>query len=318
MKESEEYRIHTVEPTVKEKKAATMPEVDQMQLSRKALLQNGILRLQKAGIEDAATDAWLIYEAVFQCNRAEHFLYCDEMASVSRSNEFSALIKERLKRIPVQQLLHQAWFYGRVFYVDEHVLIPRQDTETLVEAVLERISPADRILDLCTGSGCILLTILAEQKRSGEDCVGIDLSEQALAVARKNASHLKIHAQLIQSDLFENIEGRFDVITANPPYIKSDVIDTLEPEVSEHESRLALDGAEDGLAFYRRIAACAAEYLNPEGILAMEIGYDQGAAVMEILASHQWNQIECKKDPGGNDRVILAKCPKMEDVRHHV
>ena len=203
--------------------------------------------------------------------------------------------------------------------MDEHVLTPRQDTEVLVEEVLleagkmQAGSSRSRILDMCTGSGCILLALLSVLKEA--EGVGADLSEEALAVAAKNSRELGIPAVWKKSDLFADISGTYDIIVSNPPYIESHVVDSLMEEVRDHEPRMALDGTADGLYFYRRISGEAGEYLKPGGILAFEIGYNQGGPVRLMLQDAGYTEIRVVKDLAGLDRVVLGR-KKQEE--HHV
>ncbi len=195
----------------------------------KELLDSGILYLTGKGIEEAATDAWLLWEEVFQISRSWYFAHSDTEAEEQKARRYESLLEQRGQRIPLQHLTGKTWFYGLPFTVNEHVLIPRQDTEILVEEALKRAKSGMKILDMCTGSGCILLSVLS-------NCpsvmgTGVDLSEKALETARKNAADLKIKAEFLHSDLFKQVEGSFDLILSNPPYIRTDVIPTLMPEV---------------------------------------------------------------------------------------
>ena len=200
---------------------------------------------------------------------------------------------------------------GLDFYVNEHVLIPRPDTELLVEEAMLCISDGMRVLDLCTGSGCILLSLM--HYKNGIEGVASDISAEALAVAGQNAERLGLAGQIrfLESDLFEGLEGMgaFDAILSNPPYIPSADIATLMPEVREHEPGIALDGHEDGLYFYRRIIKDALPYLKLSGVLLLEIGYDQAEAVTGLLRETGYTRIEVKQDYGGHDRVVKAVRP---------
>lgn len=273
--------------------------------SLKELLDSGMLYLAGKGVEDAATDAWLLLEEVFQISRSWYFAHSDTVVSGEQSRKYEALIARRGQRIPLQHLIGKAWFYGLPFTVNEHVLIPRQDTEILVEQALKRVRPGMRILDMCTGSGCILLSVLANCE--GVSGLGVDLSEQALEVAKKNASDLKIEAEFCRSDLFEQVEGTFDLILSNPPYIRTDVIPTLMPEVRDHEPRMALDGKEDGLHFYRRILERTGDFLKPGGWLCFEIGYDQGEDLRRMMEMYGLEQIEIVRDLAGLDRTAVGR-----------
>lgn len=273
--------------------------------SMKDWLEYGIGFLEAHQIEDAKTDAWLLMEYTANINKSYYYMNMHEPMDAGDAEDYALLIHRRAEHIPVQYLIGEAWFYGRSFRVNESVLIPRQDTEILVEEALKRIRPGMHVLDLCTGSGCILLTVLKEAAVTG---VGSDISADALLVAELNRKRLNAQANWIQSDLFQEIGGSFDMILSNPPYIQTRVIEDLSPEVKDHEPHLALDGSEDGLLFYRRIVAETPEYLNPSGWLCMEIGYDQGDALRELLAgSGKYTNVEIVKDLSGLDRVALAQ-----------
>ena len=271
----------------------------------KELLDSGILYLTGKGIEEAATDAWLLLEEVFQISRSWYFAHSDTEAEEQKARRYESLLEQRGQRIPLQHLTGKTWFYGLPFTVNEHVLIPRQDTEILVEEALKRAKSGMKILDMCTGSGCILLSVLS-------NCpsvmgTGVDLSEKALETARKNAADLKIKAEFLHSDLFKQVEGSFDLILSNPPYIRTDVIPTLMPEVRDHEPWMALDGKEDGLYFYRKILEQAGAYLTPGGWLCFEIGYDQGEDLRALMRQQGLEQIEIVKDLAGLDRVAVGR-----------
>ena len=289
-----------------------------MQTHRELLLE-GRKTLEEAGIADSTTDAWLLMEYITGMTRASYFMRENEEMSREQAEKYREMIRRRAQHIPLQHITHEAWFYGLKFYVDEHVLTPRQDTEVLVEEVLleagkmQAGSSRSRILDMCTGSGCILLALLSVLKEA--EGVGADLSEEALAVAAKNSRELGIPAVWKKSDLFADISGTYDIIVSNPPYIESHVVDSLMEEVRDHEPRMALDGTADGLYFYRRISGEAGEYLKPGGILAFEIGYNQGGPVRLMLRDAGYTEIRVVKDLAGLDRVVLGR-KKQEE--HHV
>lgn len=289
-------------------RADAAPEVKMGEKDRKTLkelLDSGILYLTGKGIEEAATDAWLLLEEVFQISRSWYFAHSDTAAEEQKARRYESLLEQRGQRIPLQHLTGKTWFYGLPFTVNEHVLIPRQDTEILVEEALKRAKPGMKILDMCTGSGCILLSVLSNCPSATG--TGADLSEKALETARKNAADLKIEAEFLHSDLFEQVEGSFDLILSNPPYIRTDVIPTLMPEVRDHEPWMALDGKEDGLYFYRRILEQAGAYLVPGGWLCFEIGYDQGEDLRALMRQQALEQIEIVKDLAGLDRVAVGR-----------
>lgn len=261
--------------------------------------------LKQNHIKEYETDAWLLLENACQCTRND--LYMRGECSLTEEQEciYKDYLEMRLQRIPVQQILGVQCFCGLDFEVTPDVLCPRQDTEVLVEEALKKIAPGSKILDLCTGSGCILLSLLHLTK----DCrgTGVDLSEKALAVAERNARKLGLVCTFVHSDLFAKVEGVYDVIVSNPPYIATKEIEMLEPEVRDREPRMALDGKEDGLYFYRRIVDEAEVYLKPDGWLMFEIGYDQGRAVGEMMRTAGYGDVRVVKDLSGLDRVVLGK-----------
>lgn len=280
--------------------------------SYKELLEYGKVRLQEAEIEEYALDAWLLLEYVFQVSRTWYFVHENEMADTEKAEQYLEYIGERSRHVPLQQLTGEAYFYGMKFYVNEDVLIPRQDTEVLVEEVLKlsrTVFPEEKrkhlnILDVCTGSGCILLSLLSNLENAVG--TGVDLSEKALNVARINGRNLGIQAEWIHSNLFDKVQGKYDMIVSNPPYIKTSVIGELMDEVKYHEPKMALDGREDGLYFYRAMIREAEEYLNQGGILAFEIGYDQGESVSRLMREQGYSQVQVIPDLAGLDRCVTG------------
>lgn len=271
--------------------------------------EEGIERLKEAGIEEAGLDAWYLLEYVTGINRATYFADSNQEMKDSHRATYQALISERETRIPLQHLTGVQEFMGLEFRVNEHVLIPRQDTEILVETALEKINTKKplRVLDMCTGSGCILLSVLSYGRKKCEITgVGVDVSDKALQVAKENARNLQVDAEWIESDLFSGVSEKFDMILSNPPYIPSAVIKTLQPEVREHDPLLALDGKEDGLYFYRKIIEESRNYLQPGGWLIFEIGAEQGEAVSSYLKQNGFVQVVVKKDLTGLDRVVCG------------
>jgi release factor glutamine methyltransferase len=271
--------------------------------------EQGCRTLQAAGIEEAALDARLLLEAVCGTDRNDLLVHGEQPVAPEAEEKYLNWIRQRAEHIPLQQLTGEQGFMGLTFSVNEHVLIPRQDTEILVEEVLKELHDGMRVLDMCTGSGCILLSLL----HYSNDCegLGVDLSAEALEVAGRNV--LKVltpekaeHAHFLQSDLFEKVEGKFEIIVSNPPYIASAEVDRLMPEVRDHEPRMALDGTEDGLEFYRRIIAEAGQYLVSSGMLFFEIGYDQGQAVSELMREHGYREVQVVQDYAGLDRVVYG------------
>ena len=278
------------------------------------LLEEGKNCLSDAGVTESGLDAWYLLEASFGIDQV-HFLM-DRTRRVNRQRleksypVYRDYLEKRASRIPIQHILGNQEFMGLEFLVNEHVLIPRQDTEVLVETALDVCKQEQmgeiRLLDMCTGSGCILLSLLHELKPRTVTGVGVDLSKEALCVAEKNAEKLKIDAEFLESDLFENVKGTYDVVVSNPPYIRTSVIETLQEEVKDHDPYLALDGKEDGLYFYRRIIEQAPAYLKKKGWLLFEIGSDQGEDVKNLMEQAGYTGVSVKKDLAGLDRVVFG------------
>ena len=347
------------------------------------VLNYGKKILKNAGIVEADLDAWYLFEQSFGISRAQYFLCarenivgstaqkiavqeqhgdllesgnaleCAELWLEEKLSAYENALKKRAARIPLQQIIGQQEFMGLSFFVNEHVLIPRQDTETLVELVLQEQKDKDiSILDMCTGSGCIAVSL---KKLGGYAHVeGADISEEALKVAKRNSEEIlenndvnndavNSRTEQIQnctnltnnqnkqdnseermvfevrrvlqtgvtfrhSDMFSSFREteQFNVIVSNPPYIPSAVIEELEPEVRDHEPRGALDGTADGLYFYRILAEECAKHLTPGGHVYFEIGYDQGAAVKELLDIHGFKDTRVIQDLTGKDRVVCG------------
>lgn len=278
----------------------------------KDALEYGKQRLLECEIEDANLDAWLLLEYVSGISRSWYFVHEDEEISEDDIEKYQILIEQRGKHIPLQQLTKEAYFYGMKFFVNENVLIPRQDTEVLVEQILSLSKEKEnlKLLDMCTGSGCILLALLANLKQASG--TGVDLSEKALEVAQRNGKELGIEVSWVQSDLFDKVSGSYDIIVSNPPYIETSVIEGLMDEVKLYEPRMALDGTEDGLFFYREITMQAGKYLKNNGILAFEIGYNQGKAVSEFMKENGYKEVQVLQDLAGLDRVVTGRIEKEE------
>lgn len=267
-----------------------------------ALYRLGTERLKEARIEEAELDARLLLEDVCGTDRNYLLVHGNEPVSEEQYNCYVNYIERRSHHIPLQHILGYQEFMGLSFKVTQDVLIPRQDTETLVEEVMRNLHDGMRILDMCTGSGCILLSLL----KYSNDCVGVgvDLSKKALMVAEENARTLELKAEFIQSDLFENVSGKYEIIVSNPPYIPSRAIPTLMEEVREHDPWMALDGKEDGLFFYREIIRQAGEYLCRGGMLFFEIGCDQAAEVSGYMKEAGYKEVTVSRDLAGLDRVV--------------
>lgn len=272
----------------------------------KDILDKGKEILKQAGTSDFNIDAWYLLEYITGMGRAEYFLKKNNTVPGETVAKYLKLINIRASHMPLQYITGSQEFMGLEFKVSEDVLIPRQDTETLVEYVLPFVN-GKKVLDICTGSGCIAVSLA---KLGGTAlCVAADYSEKALAVARQNAELNNTGIQFIQSDMFENITGSYDIIVSNPPYIETAIIDTLMPEVKEYEPRAALDGGSDGLSFYRVIGSKAKDYLYPGGLLAVETGALQGLQVMGIFKESGYKDVCVQKDLSGNDRVVAAVMP---------
>ena len=293
-------------------------------MNLKSNLERAAGELMAAGVPEPDLDAWYLLEYVTGVSRAAYFADPDRELTEAQQETFDACVKKRAGRIPLQHITGTQEFMGLSFRVNEHVLIPRQDTESLVEEALKmlkkRAVPADNrdgqtteILDLCTGSECILLSVLhyaGQAEHMNLRGTGSDLSEQALETARGNAEQLGIRARFIHSDLFGSLPGRYAMILSNPPYIRSGDLEELQPEVRLHDPGMALDGGADGLAFYRRITEESPAHLEDNGILIFEIGCDQAADVSELMRAHGFTDITVKKDLAGLDRVVYGRYSK--------
>ncbi len=284
--------------------------VNTEEFTYRALYSEGAAALSAVLEEEreAQLDARLLLEHV--CGTSLQTLLLDGDRSVSgpEAELYKTLIERRCTREPLAYILGKWDFMGLEFGVSSDVLIPEQDTENLVEEVMREVCDGDRILDLCTGSGCILLSLL--HYSNGSTGVGTDLSEDAVAAARKNACRLGLsdRSDWRTGDLFEALKPgeRFDIIVSNPPYIRRETIGELAPEVRIHEPRMALDGGEDGLDFYRRIIPGAADHLVTGGMLFLEIGYDQAEQVSALMEDAGYYEIRTIKDYGGNDRIVCG------------
>ena len=286
-----------------------LPQSRRIKITYRECYEQGCRSLQAAGIEEATLDARLLLEAVCGTDRNDLLVHGEQPVAPEAEEKYLNWIRQRAEHIPLQQLTGEQDFMGLTFSVNEHVLIPRQDTEILVEEVLKELHDGMRVLDMCTGSGCILLSLL----HYSNDCegLGVDLSAEALEVAGRNV--LKVltpekaeHAHFLQSDLFEKVEGKFEIIVSNPPYIASAEVEKLMPEVRDHEPRMALDGTEDGLYFYHRIIEEAGQHLVSSGMLFFEIGYDQGQAVSELMRTEGYREVQVVQDYAGLDRVVFG------------
>ena len=295
-------------------------------MTRREAYEYGVEQLEAEGIENADCDIRILLEDLCGVDREELFIQGDKVISRRETEIFMNAVNKRIGHYPVQYITGKQEFMGLTFTVNQNVLIPRMDTEILVEEVMRQLNDKSRILDMCTGSGCILLSLLYYSN----DCegVGVDISEEALDVAKDNAGRLilddtfdllfktggmgKKHLdedkiEFIQSNLFNDVRGRFDIIVSNPPYIRSDVIPTLMEEVRDYEPILALDGKEDGLYFYRKIIEKSPDYLNPGGLLFFEIGYDQADDVVALMEKAGFKDVTVVQDYAHLDRVVWGR-----------
>ena len=265
----------------------------------------GQRQLHMADIEDAGVDAWYLLEYVTGISRAMYFMKMMDSMNPEEETKYKEYIEMRKQHIPLQHITGVQEFMGLEFYVNEHVLVPRQDTEVLVETVLKEMKTGSDVLDMCVGSGCIIISLV----KLGQDVkgTGVDISEEALKVAAKNCEKLSADVKLIHSDLFEQVEASYDVIVSNPPYIRTAVIEELKEEVKFHDPFLALDGKEDGLYFYRKIVDESRAYLRNGGKLYFEIGHDQGEDVKNLMEEAGFSGVSVKKDLAGLDRVVFGE-----------
>lgn len=268
-------------------------------------IELGVDTLSKAQIDNPDLDAWYLLQMVCRIERSFYYLHEEEEITEEQQKEYEIALKKRTERVPLQYIVGEQEFMGLAFKVNSNVLIPRQDTETLVEEALKVCGSGMQVLDLCTGSGCIIISLL----KNAPGIVGTasDISKQALLVAKENGKNHEVDVEWIRSDLFDNITGKYDLIVSNPPYIPTAEISKLMPEVRDFEPFDALDGREDGLYFYREIIGQSQEYLNSEGRLFLEIGYDQGEAVSALMREAGFSEVEIVKDLAHLDRVVKGK-----------
>jgi release factor glutamine methyltransferase len=263
------------------------------------------------GFDSPRLDAELLLGCALGKTRIEIILEAERPLDTKELDRFRELVRRRRTGEPTAYLLGQREFYGTSFSVDKNVLIPRPDTELLVEVALEKTQERlaeGRAIDLCTGSGCVAIAFAL--KRRGWHVTGVDLSRPAVEVARRNAVAAGVLSGIdfLEGDLFFPLEAaRAHLITANPPYIPSDVIPTLDLGIRGFEPHLALDGGEDGMTVTRRIVAEAPNRLHPKGVLALEIGYDQGPKVAKLLEDAGFEEVAIHKDYGAHDRVVCGR-----------
>ena len=274
----------------------------------KEMLSKGMIMLKGNNVDSPKLKARLLLQYILKKPRQYLIVYDNENVGQKEQWEYFVNIEKLTNGVPLQHITHQQEFMKMNFYVDENVLIPRPDTEILVEEVIKIASKINqpKILDLCTGSGAIAISIAKNVPNS--EVYAIDISSKAIEVARKNAKELNANVKFVKSNIFNKMEKmKFDIIVSNPPYIKKDVMKSLSKEVQK-EPELALDGGTDGLDFYREITKQAIDYLKFGSYLCYEIGYDQKDDVMDIINKQgNYAKTYCKKDLGGNDRVIVTQ-----------
>lgn len=263
--------------------------------------------LESRGIDNAPVDAWYLMEYSCKCDRTWFLMNREKEMPGPVYARYQSLLSDRAKHIPLQHLTGEQEFMGIPFAVNENVLIPRQDTEILVEEALKVIKPGSHVLDMCTGSGCIIISLMKYK----QDILGtaVDISDAALDVAKENAVRQGVCIDFRQGNLFQNVDGEYDVIVSNPPYIPTDEITKLMEEVRCHEPVGALDGKEDGLYFYRQIITKSLGFLKDGGWLLFEIGYDQGRPVSELMRSAGYSEVSVIRDLAGLDRVVKGYKP---------
>jgi release factor glutamine methyltransferase len=257
---------------------------------------------------NSSLEARMLIKHVTGLNDADLISMDSITLSEQQKSQLDDMIAQRLKERPISKIIGYKEFYGRDFIVTDDVLDPRPDSETLIEAVLEHVPLKEniKIVDLGTGSGCLILTLLAELPNAKG--VATDISPKALEVAQKNACQLGVsdRVELIESNWFEQVEGKYDVIVTNPPYIESEVVPTLDKNVRDFDPILALDGGADGLLPYKMILPQVKKYLKTGGMIAFEHGYDQCGRIKRLIEKEGFSQIRAHQDLGGEDRVLTA------------
>lgn len=279
-------------------------------ITLKDALCEGKSYLKKMGITEGELDAWYLFSYCLQMDRTQFILHSDREVTEDQFSGYQTLLRKRGEHIPLQYITGEQEFMGLKFRVTKDVLIPRQDTEVLVEEVLRQAQGKD-ILDLCTGSGCIIISLFKLGNiKSG---IGADISGKAISVARENARKLEAGVTFIESDLYSQVMGKYDIIVSNPPYIPTGDITRLMEEVKDHEPILALDGSADGLYYYRLILDGLKRFLKPGGYVFFEIGYNQGEAVGELMREAGLMDITIINDLAGLNRVISGRFKKEEE-----
>lgn len=271
---------------------------------RKAL-DVGSYILKEAKIDNPEGDAFALLSEVCNIDRTQYLLREQDKLTYEQKTQYRIFLTKRAEHVPLQYIIGKQEFMGLSFKVNSTVLIPRLDTEVLVDEVMKLVGDDMDVLDLCTGSGCIISVL--KHNFPTIKATGSDISRAALVVAKENAKRNNLDITFVRSNLFDKIKGRFDIIVSNPPYIKSEVIESLDKEVRDFEPYEALDGLEDGLYFYREIVREAKSHLKKNGYLCFEIGYDQGDEVSDLLFENNYGPVHVMKDLAGLDRVIISR-----------
>lgn len=274
-------------------------------MTYREILSYGKDLLKSSHITDFDSDAWLLFSYCTNMNRSKYIMKMTDDAPDCIKQAYEVLLSKRISGVPVQYLLGIQSFMGYDFFVNPHVLIPRADTEVLVNEALKLTKQNASVLDLCTGSGCIAISCKLE--RNDISVSASDISEETLSIAQLNADYNKAEIRFFRGDLFDAVNEKYDVIISNPPYIETEEIEKLESNVKDYEPRRALDGGSDGLDFYKRIFENSGEYLVNAGIIAVEIGCNQADAVKSIAEKNGFEDIKVIKDLSGLDRVVTAK-----------
>lgn len=275
-------------------------------MTNRQILEDIKQKLSSAGIEEASNDAWLLFEGITGMNRTDYLLRAGEKFDFPFPERLRDAAERRCAHEPLQYILGKAYFMGFEFEVNPSVLIPRYDTEVLAEEAARYAGADSEVLDMCTGSGCIAISVALLTK--ARRVIGADISGRALTVAERNRKRLNAeNVVFVKSDMFGAISGTFDMILSNPPYIKSEDIEGLMSEVRDCEPRLALDGHEDGLFFYRILAKEGSGHLKPGGHIMMEIGCGQAREVSALLEMYDYADIRVIKDLAGLDRVVCGR-----------
>lgn len=285
-----------------------------MSLLVREIVKMGELQLSTAGIDSAKVESEILYCHLMKIDRTKFFMRWARVASERETEQYLSLIEKRATRYPLQYILGEIEFMGFDFNVRENVLIPRMETETLVDEVTKEVKKNAAVLDLCCGSGVIGISVA---KNTQAKVVSVDYSDDAIALTKENAQKNNVNIEVIKSDMFNGlVKKTFDIIVSNPPYIPSEIIPTLEVEVKDHEPIMALDGGKDGLNFYRQIVDQSPKYLNGEGMLFLEIDFDQGQDLLDMIGKNPFfKEVELQQDLTGKDRFIKAKCIKEKDKK---